>query len=201
MSVAELVEDRMKQALKELMLAKPINKISVREITDSCKISRHTFYNHFRDMYDLLGYLYRTEVIDDLYRFCHTATWKQAVLLVLNYTCENRRICLNTFYSMGRVHLETFLRTTFLQVIEPIVEELAAPYGLDEAVQLDCASFYTDMVVGVFTAWLQRGMKESPEEMLERIERMMEGVLSFVVGKLSRQQRRGDPSSSDFRNR
>lgn len=188
MSVAELVEDRMKIVLKEQMLVKPINKISVKEITDRSGISRHTFYNHFRDIYDLLGYLYRTEVIDDLNRFCHTATWKQAVLLVLNYTFENRMICMNTFFSMGRVHLETFLRTTFLQVIEPIVKELAAPYGLDEAVQLECSSFYTDMVVGVFTAWLQRGMKESPEEMLDRFERMFEGVPSFVVSKLSRNQ-------------
>lgn len=188
MSVSMLVEDTMKLKLKEYMMVKPVNKITVREITEACGISRHTFYNHFRDIDDLVGYLFRTEVINDLSLYCHASTWKEAVSLVLSYTYDNRLICLNTFYSMGRVHLESFLRSTFEQVLTGIIADLSSPFDLDEETQSDCALFYTDMVVGIFTAWLQRGMRESPQQMLEEFDRMLEGVLSFTVSKLARLQ-------------
>lgn len=188
MSVSVLVEDTMKQKLKELMKVKPVSKITVKEITDLAQVSRHTFYNHFRDIDDLIGYLFKTEVINDLSKYCHTATWKEAVGLVLSYTYENRLICLNVFYSMGRVHLESFLHTTFVQVLTGIVGDLSKPFGLDEELQQECALFYADMITGVFTAWLIRNMKESPEEMLEKIDQMLGGVISFSVSKMARLQ-------------
>lgn len=188
MSISILVEDTLKQKLKEQMKIKPVSKITVKEITDLAQVSHHTFYNHFRDIDDLVGYLFKTEVINNLSCYCHAATWKEAVGLVLSYTYENRLICLNVFYSMGRVHLESFLHSTFVQVLTGIVADLSKPYGLDEELQQRCALFYSDMITGIFTAWLIRNMKETPEEMLEEIDCMIGGAISFSVSKLARMQ-------------
>ena len=41
-------------SLKRLMLQKPFEKITINDLTKDCGISRMTFYNHFRDIYDLV---------------------------------------------------------------------------------------------------------------------------------------------------
>ena len=41
-------------ALKALMVQKPLNKITVAEIMESCGMRRQHFYYYFTDIYDLL---------------------------------------------------------------------------------------------------------------------------------------------------
>ena len=38
----------------EMYREKPIEKITIRALTEACKIGRGTFYNHFQDVYDVL---------------------------------------------------------------------------------------------------------------------------------------------------
>ena len=42
-------------SLKRMMLKKPLDKITIRDITEDCGISRMTFYYHFKDIYDLVA--------------------------------------------------------------------------------------------------------------------------------------------------
>ena len=49
-------------SLKRLLEQKPLTKITVTDIARDCHISRHTFYYHFRDVYDLMEWICRVEV-------------------------------------------------------------------------------------------------------------------------------------------
>ncbi len=40
--------------LKRLLLRKPLDKITITDITTDCGISRMAFYYHFKDIYDLV---------------------------------------------------------------------------------------------------------------------------------------------------
>ena len=44
----------LEESLKELMLQKPLDKITIRDLTEDCGISRMAFYYHFKDIYDLV---------------------------------------------------------------------------------------------------------------------------------------------------
>lgn len=52
----QLKRDQIWNALVFLLENKPIEKISIQNICDIAKVHRTTFYNHFYDIYDLLGY-------------------------------------------------------------------------------------------------------------------------------------------------
>ena len=41
-------------SLKNQLLKKPLDKVTISDITDDCGISRMTFYYHFKDIYDLV---------------------------------------------------------------------------------------------------------------------------------------------------
>ena len=47
-------KDELEKALKALLLKKPLDKITITDLTKQCGISRMAFYYHFKDIYDLV---------------------------------------------------------------------------------------------------------------------------------------------------
>ena len=62
--MSQITKRALEQSLKRLLLQKPLNKITISDITDDCGISRMTFYYHFKDIYDLVEWA----CLQDAYR-------------------------------------------------------------------------------------------------------------------------------------
>ena len=56
-SVQRTHQALLKDGLTELMQTKPVQNITVRELTDYVNLNRRTFYLHYRDIQDLLEHL------------------------------------------------------------------------------------------------------------------------------------------------
>ena len=52
--MSDLTKRALEQSLKNLLLQKPLHKITISDIADDCGINRMTFYYHFKDIYDLV---------------------------------------------------------------------------------------------------------------------------------------------------
>lgn len=52
--MSEVTKKALEQSLKNLLLKKPLTKITINDITEDCGINRMTFYYHFKDIYDLV---------------------------------------------------------------------------------------------------------------------------------------------------
>ena len=50
-------------ALKTLMAQKPLNKITIVEIMQSCGMARQHFYYHFEDIYDAVHWMFDQEAV------------------------------------------------------------------------------------------------------------------------------------------
>ena len=48
-------------ALKKMMVIKPIDRITVNDLVETCGVSRQTFYYHFDDVYDLLEWVFEVD--------------------------------------------------------------------------------------------------------------------------------------------
>lgn len=52
--MSQITKRALEASLKNLLLQKPLNKITISDITEDCGINRMTFYYHFKDIYDLV---------------------------------------------------------------------------------------------------------------------------------------------------
>ena len=52
------------ETLSQLLCRKPLDKITVKELVDTCGISRQTFYYHFQDIYEVIELICQYELID-----------------------------------------------------------------------------------------------------------------------------------------
>ena len=60
------VDTLLAESFKELTLKQPIEKITIKEITDKAGVIRPTFYNHFQDKYELLEWIIMSQIIEPI---------------------------------------------------------------------------------------------------------------------------------------
>ena len=63
MAESNITKRALAVALKELVERRPFSKISIGDICEQSAISRKSFYNHYKDKYDLVNWIYYTEFI------------------------------------------------------------------------------------------------------------------------------------------
>ena len=107
-SVSEQTKRELAAALKEAMAQKPLDKITISELTSACSIRRQSFYYHFEDIYDLLRWMFEKEAISLLRHQEGSLLWKEGLLQLFHYLEENRAVCLCALRSMGRDHMKRF---------------------------------------------------------------------------------------------
>ena len=52
--MSQVTKRALEESLKRMLLRKPLDRITISDITEDCGISRMTFYYHFKDIYDLV---------------------------------------------------------------------------------------------------------------------------------------------------
>lgn len=77
-------------ATKWVVVSQPFNQVNVSVIMATAGLRRQTFYDFFRDKYDVLGFIYREE-IDHAAAYCrHYEYWPQTLTSILRYFDDNR---------------------------------------------------------------------------------------------------------------
>ena len=104
--MSQITKRALASALKELLEHKPLNKITIADITEQCGVNRQTFYYHFQDIYALLEWIYTTDAQRLLEGKRDGDTWQQGFLQVLEYIRDNRALVRNTYPSVSRELLE-----------------------------------------------------------------------------------------------
>ena len=112
-------------ALKTLMAQKPLNKITVAEIMQSCGMARQHFYYHFEDIYDAVRWMFDQEAVALLREHEGVMLWQDGLLQLFQYLQENRAVCLCALHSISREQLKRFFQTDVHVIIQGTIQRLS----------------------------------------------------------------------------
>lgn len=168
-------------ALKRMLSTRPLDKITVKDLVAECQVNRQTFYYHFQDIYDLLGWIYKTEAIDTIQNSKTYATWQQGLTIIFQYVQDHKELCMNTYRSLGREHLERFLNGVLNELLGDVIAEIAAPYSISDTNQTFLAKFYSYAFAGTLLEWIKNGMKTPSSEIVDQISHTVEGNILAAV--------------------
>ncbi len=82
-SVSEITKRQLCDSLKALMGQKPLEKITIREVTEGCGLQRQAFYYHFEDIYDLVRWMFQQEAVSLLQQHEGALLWQEGLLQLL----------------------------------------------------------------------------------------------------------------------
>ncbi len=155
-------------SFKEIAVHKPIEKITIKEITDKAGVIRPTFYNHFQDKYELLEWIVKQELILPMVPLIKEKHIKEAVTGSMNavlsekvfYTNANKLSGQNSF----REILFNAVKELLLSFIGKEEFEKNIPYKWLTADVL--ASFISEWICYAVTQWIEGGMKIPVDEIV-----------------------------------
>lgn len=90
-----------------------------------------------------------------------------------------------TFHSSFRIRLEPFLYRATKRLLLGVVQELSAGYAITPEHQSDIADFYKYGFVGTMLDWVSHGMSEEPEQVVTRVETIIQGSFLSAVKRFS----------------
>ena len=170
------MSDLTKQALiasfKKLLETEPFDKITISDITNDCGLSRQTFYYHFRDIFDMIRWIYNSESLNEIGGRGGYGTWQDKIRELFDYTLHNKSLILGTFNSKCRNDLVGYYMDVSIRKISDIVE-MKSDGDIAEKDKKFIASVYAYAFVGIMVDWISDGMKESSEEMVDRVYKIV----------------------------
>ncbi len=162
------------ESFVELAEKRPINRITITNITDNCGMSQPTFYNHFRDKYDLIVWIYVNSaklITGKIGRDGYE--WRDTLLEGARSYVENRDFAVNALlHTSGK---EAFFFQVQQANIELLSKEVRKKLKTDEIPEdlMGLIRVYCYGTVQFTFEWLTGDVRISPEEVADICERSL----------------------------
>ena len=185
--MAQTTKRAIAASLKRILEQKPLNKITVTDIAKDCRISRHTFYYHFRDVYDLMEWTYRTEGERLLEGKRDYENWQQGMAEIFRYILDNQAMVRNALRSGSRDYLLPYLYQRTHKLLFAVVEEKSQGRSISREHKEFIADFYKNAFAGVVLDWVESGMERDPADVIADLGTLVRGQMEDAIDKFSRE--------------
>ena len=185
--MSAMTKPALADSLQKLMLTKPLDKITVSDITEDCGVNRMTFYYHFKDIYDLLEWSWVREAEKALNGQKHYDDWQQGFRHIFGLAKENKTVIMNVYHSVSREQVEIYLYKLTTDLLMGVINERQKACGiqLKEEDKRFVADFYKYAFVGLMLEWIRGGMKEQPNQIIKRLSVILQGTLEGCLERLA----------------
>ena len=116
------VDAALAQSFKQLACEHPVEKITIKQITDGAGVIRPTFYHHFSDKYGLLEWILVQEILLPIQPLVENGMINEAMLIIFAKMQKEKRV-LYVRWQNGRAEsfremVETGIRSLLTGMIE-----------------------------------------------------------------------------------
>lgn len=180
---------RLMDSFKQLALRMPIEKITIKDITDQAGVIRPTFYNHFQDKYELLETIIRTELLEPMMPLIRNGMINAALTLIFTNILKDKDFYLkvsklegqNSFGEITNSCIKDLLCEYMKDVtngkttgsVTPLMRQLLTPDNI--------ADYYATSMTFVVVRWLRTDLSISPSEMADIYDFLMTHSLDDMV--------------------
>ena len=166
----------------ECMKKAPVEKITVKEITEECGVTRQTFYRNFQDKYNLINWYFDKILIESFAHMGEGKTVYEALVNKFHYIQEEKLF----FKAAFKNDTQNCLRDHDFELIREFyknqIEEKSGK-TMSEHLQFQL-EMYCQGSIYMTVQWVLGEMKESPENLAHALAQSMPEELAKVFREL-----------------
>lgn len=182
--MSNITKRALEASLKNLLLQKPLNKITVGDIANDCGINRMTFYYHFKDIYDLIEWSCVEDATKALEGKKTYDTWQEGFLNIFNAVLDNKPFIMNVYRSVSREQVEMYLYKLTYNLLIDVVNEKSVGMAVSDEDKKFIADFYKYAFVGIMLNWIRNDMKEEPKQIVDHLSVLIHGNITRTLNNV-----------------
>lgn len=173
-------------SFKELVLTTPIDKITIKDITDKAGVIRPTFYNHFQDKYELLEWIIKEEVINPVIPLLEGGFIKEGLILIFTNMQKDKSFYMHASKLEGQNSFYSIAQSLIEDILLRYIQEKAGAHAFfhnwmpPEVI----AEYYARSICFLITKWTQYTMNIPPMEMAVLCEKVFESNLEEIINEM-----------------
>ncbi len=165
-------------SLKEIMKKVPFHNITVQNVADHCGVNRQTFYYHFKDMFDLLEWIYQNDIFCAFHEIS-TKNWQNVLLDTIKYAKKNKSFLRNTNRSLRKETIEKYLYPFIYQLFVLVFDDACKDSYIKMEEKDFILKFFTHAYVNVIIQWIGNGIQEEDDFLLEKVQILRRMLQSY----------------------
>lgn len=166
------------ESLKFLAKSKPVDKITVRELTKHCGLTAPTFYNNFRDKYELAAWIYNQQFDAALENFNASRDFEAFIYRCIEILFEDEIFYRNALKNF--VGQNSFRYTTNDHAIKAMAAWLSERHELTAELSC-CLWFYMRAVSETINDWFLGSREISARELTKFLVEWMPAPLKPLI--------------------
>ena len=197
--MSEVTKRALEQSLKNLLLKKPLTKITINDITEDCGINRMTFYYHFKDIYDLVEWscledarkaLEEKKTHDtwqegflNIFEAVLSATFTSAIISSFEAVLANKPFVMNVYRCVDREQVEKYLKPLTDGLIMGVIDEQSTGITVRDEDKEFIARIYSYVFIGIMLDWIKGDMKEDPRLIIDKLALLIKDSVSDALNR------------------
>ncbi len=179
MQIRQSTKGLIAASFRELAESKPIDKITVREIASNCGITTVTFYNHFRDKYDLIMWSYVNNGKSTMQKIGKDGyCWRDTLFEATRNFYENRRFLLNALHhTSGHDSFVSLMERINIELLTAEVKKALGSSSLTQELE-GAIRIYCYGTVRLTFDWLTSENPIPPDDIAKIMENSLPPVLA-----------------------
>lgn len=179
--MAKFTQKAIMVSFMELLKTKSLDKVTVKDIVESCEINRNTFYYYYSDIYELLEDVFRveTEKVMDEDEPCTTfyEEYLRSATLILRY----KEAIIHIYHSKSKDVLERYIKNITRELVQKFVLKAAQGYTISEGNIKYISNFYSYAIVGSTLHWIHEGMPPYRVDLIKQVSDSFEVTIESMI--------------------
>ncbi len=180
------VDKLLAESFKELVAVIPVEKITIKEITDKAGVIRPTFYNHFQDKYELLEWIIRTEILDPILPLLQGGFIREGFTLAFQNAEKDKefykRVCKMEGQNSFRMIIEHCIKELLYEFMKEQVGENARLHNWMTSEYL--AEYYAQSMSYVLQRWLESDLVLPASEVANLYYYILNNSMEEILAKM-----------------
>jgi probable dihydroxyacetone kinase regulator len=180
------VDQLLADSLKELASGQPVEKITIKEITDKAGVIRPTFYNHFQDKFELIEWIISTELLEPIRPLLSTGMIEEAMVLLFTNIERDKAFYTRVVRLEGPVKFHDIAQKCVAELLLIIIREQTSgrqskhKWLTPEII----AGYYAQTMCFAAEEWIKQGLVISPREMASAYQYILTRSMTDVISEL-----------------
>lgn len=178
--MAKFTKQAIMKCLMDMLKTQSVEKITVKDICETCEINRNTFYYYFSDIYDVLDSVFTEETktlleLEDNLTFYET--YKKAAAIIIEY----RKAVIHIYNSKNKQIVVRYLEKVSNILVRHFVENSVRDCNVTDGDIRYITSFYSYAIVGVTSKWIEEGMPPYNVDLIKRLSDSYDATIKNMI--------------------